>query len=131
VVKPVEPSVWHPAQPQQADSLTPMLRWEPLEDGNATYDVIVYKAAKVGPSWAYELTPGQEVYYAQAVQGTAHRVTEQLEGDTPYFWAVRVRKDQSPGGWSSYDWSAGIPYVSGNWGSGYLFGFRTPKTSPD
>jgi hypothetical protein len=48
VVEAIEPPVWHPGDLQQADSLTPMLRWEPRESSDGRYDIIIYKVVNTG-----------------------------------------------------------------------------------
>jgi hypothetical protein len=117
-----------PGDTQQADSLTPLLRWAPLEGDNAaTYDLRVYKEVKCQTVWACDrFVPGQEVYYAEGIMGTEHRIPSQLEPNTYYLWTVRVRKGDAVGAWSSYDYNAGYPI--GNKASHLMFEFVTPKS---
>jgi hypothetical protein len=128
IVKAIQPWAWPGTEAVETDSLTPLLRWQPIGDANVTYDVIVYKGTYVG-SFARELVVGPEVYYVEDIPGTEHRIGIQLEPDTPYLWAVRKRKGQSVSPWSSYGVSAVGGYVLIHYSSttGMLFRFCTPK----
>ena len=79
-------------------SLAPTLRWEPARDPGATYDLVVVPA-----DGCMRASALPAVYYRAGIRGASHRIDEPLRPGTTYLWAVRIRRGEAAGSWSTYD----------------------------
>ncbi len=123
VVTPIYPKVGNPMSPATVDSLLPTLKWQALDSGDATYDLVIYESLTTKEG---KKALGREVYYRKGLAGTEHRLEEPLKPDTEYYWSVRVRKGDTVSKWATYDYDLflGAAYM---WAWNKPFIFRTPS----
>ncbi len=105
VIIPIYPKVGNPNFPTGVDSLQPTLKWQPVDSGNVTYDLVIYEVIKTSSALqGTKKALGREVYYRKGLTGTEHRLEEPLKPDSEYFWSVRVRKGDTVSKWATYDY---------------------------
>ena len=85
------------------ESLSPTFRWEPSQEANATYDVVVYEMLD---GWV----PGKEVYYREGIVLAEHQMEKPLQPNRPYYWSVRDRRGEHISGWSRF--YSGVCYLA-------------------
>ncbi|NOX77017.1 MAG: fibronectin type III domain-containing protein [Gammaproteobacteria bacterium] len=97
-LKPLHPTVSN----IKVNTLTPEIRWEPIQEEGITYDVIIYEILKQ----RRKEVAGETVYYRENISGSSHVVEEPLEWNKTYLWSVRARTGTEVREWSRYDFSA-------------------------
>jgi hypothetical protein len=121
------PPVGDPRFPKTAESIQPTFKWSPAPEPDVTYDLIVYECVETFGNWGGIFrVPGKEVYLRKAVENTEHRIEEPLMPGKKYYWSVRIRKGDTVGPWSRYDYFLflGIGFVQRD---NELFLFQTPE----
>jgi len=64
------------------DSLQPTMSWEPFPNSNATYDLKIWRAGRLGPEMV--------VYSRTNLDQHTHTLETALEPSTLYYWSVRA-----------------------------------------
>ena len=126
-LKPENPRVGDPRFPKTAESIQPTFKWAPSYEPDVKYDLIVYECVETFGKWGGIFrVPGKEVYLRKAIGSTEHRIEEPLKPGMKYYWSVRLRKGDTVGPWSRYDYFLflGVGLVQAN---NQLFLFQTPE----
>jgi hypothetical protein len=127
IIAPIYPKVGNPNFPTAVDSLQPTLRWQPVAEPDASYDLIIHEIIKTSSFWeGTKRSIGGEVYYRQGLKESKHKIEEPLKPDTEYCWSVRVRRGEAVSDWAEYDYDLflGTAYV---WANNAPFMFKTPN----
>ena len=86
-------------RPTTVESLQPTFRWEPADERDARYDLIIYESP------GFFTAVGKEVYYREGFQEPEHTVEVSLQANREYYWSVRVRRGQEVSEWSRFDYT--------------------------
>ena len=95
-------SLSEPYSPPVIDSLSPALRWSPIDEPikSDKYDIVIHETYRDN---AYMWAIGPRVYYRQELQALEHTLEIQLKSNQAYYWAVRIRRDEkSASTWSRF-----------------------------
>lgn len=87
---------------QDVDSIQPTLAWNFDEYYTGTYDLVIYTRGEV-KRWG-KSNPQKVVYFKKGIQGTSHTVTEPLNENYRYYWAVKMSNDNSEDAWARYNY---------------------------
>ena len=87
-------------KPKHDDLATgqPTLRWDPKPGSNITYDVVLYEAVQLNPSWV----PGRKVDYVEGLTEPFYKVAQPL-APGEYCWSIRVRRGDHVEQWRLRD----------------------------
>jgi len=103
------------------ETIQPTFRWEPVDERDARYDLIIYE------SHGRYAAVGREVYYREGLAEPEHTLEVPLQPNREYYWSVRVRRGEEVSEWSRFDYT----YRPGTWGEREeeypFFLFRTPS----
>ena len=99
-------------------SLQPTFRWEPVDERDARYDLIIHESHVLG-------AVGREVYYREGLQEPEHTLDVSLQPDREYYWSVRVRRGDQVSEWSRFDYWQAVGCII-NTNEFPFFQFRTP-----
>ena len=127
-MKPIYPEVGSPYHPKLVDSLQPNFQWQAYGEPNAVYDFIIYEVIKESDFWrGTQRSVGREVYYREELRENEHKIEEDLQPETEYYWSVRVRLVKPITDWSCYDYHGFVVFRGVVQARNYLFMFKTPK----
>ena len=103
--------VTEPYSPPIIDSLTPTLRWNPINEPlkSDKYDIVIHETYRHGSlTWAI----GPEVYYRQELPTLEHTLEIQLKPNKAYYWAIRIRRNEKPASqWSRFVYLSNCTFI--------------------
>ncbi|MHC4278011.1 MAG: hypothetical protein ACYSTI_11925 [Planctomycetota bacterium] len=123
-VTPISPEHGFPGaadHPTTVETIQPTFRWEPVDERDARYDLIIYESHGVYAA------VGREVYYREGLTDPEHTLEVPLQPNREYHWSVRVRRGEEVSEWSRFDYTS-VPYRGVTYTEEYpFFWFRTPS----
>lgn len=87
---------------EDVNTILPTLEWDLDEHYTGTYDLVIYTRGEV-KRWG-KSNPQEIVYFKKGIQGTSHKITQPLNENYRYYWAVKMSNDNSEDAWARYNY---------------------------